>query len=302
MSTHLETFQTYSVADSSVIRYNRESIPNNREVAPYSLTGVKRTLFLVLYALIVASTIGGLGYTFYVNPLFGLITLPLSYVINNLLFVIGHSRLHASFIELPEAEMNVICHNSFIHHYRNPRVYHEKWLETRMSYFIDARTFFAREFRGFDLYIPLISVILYRINPVLGIGFFSSQYFAELLQSTIHEWYHNPVRDRKTFYSFPVYWTLTFLEKTGLASTKHHTMHHLQQLPTLDKVEVWLDLYVPFLESATARVWKNALSRYVPGQTNMTEYIKRTGRMFALLAFLIGPAIYAVIFFKLLQS
>jgi hypothetical protein len=298
----LETFQLDGADDSSAIKYSREYIPNNTEVAPYSLTGIKRSIFLLLYAFIVASTIGGLIYTFYVNPLFGLMILPLSYVINNLLFVIGHSRLHASFIEMPEGEMNVLCHNSFIHHYRNPRVYHEKWLETRMSYFVDARTFFAREFRGFDLYIPFISLILYLINPVLGIAFFSSQYFTELLQSTIHEWYHNPVMNRKTFYSFPVYWALTFLEKTGLASTKHHAAHHRQQLPTLDKVEVWLDLYVPFLETATARMWKNALARYVPGQRNMTVYIKRTGRLFALLAFTIGPAIYAVIFFKYFRS
>ena len=66
----------------------------------------------------------------------------------------------------------------------------------------------------------LLPCILYQIHPVLGIAFFSSQYVAELLQSTIHEWYHNPVRNRKTFYSAPVYWAFTFLEKTGLASTQ----------------------------------------------------------------------------------
>jgi hypothetical protein len=99
------------------------------------------------------------------------------------------------------------------------------------------------------LVIPLTSVILYQIDPVLGIGFFSSQYVAELLQSTIHEWYHNPVRNRKSFYSFPVYWGCTFLERIGLASTRRHVEHHRHQLPTLDRVEVWLDLYLPFVEA-----------------------------------------------------
>jgi hypothetical protein len=168
-----------------------------------------------------------------------------------------------------------------------------------MSYFMDARTVFDRAFRGFILVIPLTSVLLYRINPVLGIGFFSSQYLAELLQSTIHEWYHNPVRNRKTFYSFPVYWTFVLLEKIGLASTKRHLDHHRHQLPSLEKVEVWLDLYVPFGEIPVSRYWKKALSKYVPGQTRITEYVSRVGALYAyFMFFLINPAIYAVIYLK----
>ena len=299
MSADSGALQLDDVDDSSVIDYSRDYIPNDREVAPYTLTGFKRIVFLALYVLIVSSSIGGLIYTLYVSPLFGLMILPTCYAFNNLLFVANHSRLHASFIELPEARMSVICHHSFIHHYRNSCVYHEKWLETRMSYFMDARTVFDQTFRGFALMIPVISVILYRINPVLGIAFFSSQYLAELLQSTIHEWYHNPVRSRKTFYSFPVYWAFMFLEKIGLASTKHHLAHHRHQLPTLDKVEVWLDLYLPFGEIPGTLLWKKALTKYVPGQTKMTEYIERAGRLFAFTGFfLINPAIYVVIFLK----
>jgi hypothetical protein len=225
--------------------------------------------------------------------------LPVCYVFNNLLFLVNHSRLHASFIELPEEQMSVICHHSFVHHYRNTRVYHETWLETRMSYFMDARTVFDRAFRGFVLVIPIISVLLYRTHPVLGIGFFSSQYLAELLQSTIHEWYHNPVRNRKTFYSFPLYWTCVLLEKIGLASTKRHLDHHRHQLHSLENVEVWLDLYVPFGEIPVSRYWKKALSKYVPGQTRMTEYINRVGAVYAYsMFFLINPAIYIAIYLK----
>ena len=67
---------------------------------PYSLTGLRRSVYLALYVLIVSSSIGGLIYTFYVSPLFGLIILPVCYVTNNLLFLTSHCRLHASFIEL----------------------------------------------------------------------------------------------------------------------------------------------------------------------------------------------------------
>ena len=297
MSTNLEALELHGTDDSNAMEYSRECIPNDQAMAPYTLTGFKRIVFLVLYAFIVSSSIAGLIYTFYISPLFGLMILPVCYVFNNLLFLVNHSRLHASFIELPEAEMNVICHHAFIHHYRNICVFHETWLETRMSYFIDARAVFDRVFRGFILVIPLTSLVLYQIDPVLGIGFFSSQYLAELLQSTIHEWYHNPVRNRKSFYSFPVYWTFVFLEKIGLASTRHHLEHHRHQLPTLEKVEVWLDLYVPFGEIPVARFWKNALSKYVPGQTRMTDYVNRVGALYAYLVFfLINPALYVVIY------
>jgi hypothetical protein len=297
VSTELQEFELAVAADSSTTEYSRERIPNDKEREPCTLTGLKRIVFLVLYALIVSSSIGGMIYTFYVSPWFALAILPVCYVFNNLLFVANHSRLHASFIELPEAKMNVICHHAFIHHYRNICVFHETWLETRMSYFIDARAMFDRVFRGFILVIPIISVIFYRINPVLGIGFFSSQYLAELLQSTIHEWYHNPARNRKTFYSFPVYWTFVMLEKIGLASTKRHLDHHRHQLPTLDKVEVWLDLYVPFGEIPVSRFWEKALSKYVPGQTRMTDYVNRVGSLYAYLVFfLINPAIYLLIY------
>jgi hypothetical protein len=299
VSAEIETFELHEADDLNPVEYSRERIPNDREVAPYTLTGRKRIVFLALYALIVSSSIGGLIYTFYLSPWFALMILPVCYVFNNLLFLVNHSRLHASFIELPESDMSVICHHSFIHHYRNICVYHETWLETRMSYFMDARTVFDRAFRGFVVGIPIISVLLYWINPVLGIGFFSSQYLAELLQSTVHEWYHNPARNRKTFYSFPVYWMLVLLEKTGLASTKRHLDHHRHQLPSLENVEVWLDLYVPFGEIPVSRYWKKALSRYVPGQTRMTEYISRVGALYAyFMFFLINPAIYIAIYLK----
>jgi hypothetical protein len=299
VSTGLSALELHASADSSGLEYSRAHIAGDQKMAPCTLTGLKRTVFLVLYALIVSASFGGLIYTFYARPLFGLMILPVCYVFNNLLFVSNHSRLHASFIELREAEMDVICHHAFIHHYRNISVFHETWLETRMAYFIDARAAFGREFRGFLLVIPLTSVILYQIDPVLGIGFFSSQYLAELLQSTIHEWYHNPVRNRKRFYSFPIYWTFTFLEKIGLASTKRHVEHHRHQLPTLDEVEVWLDLYLPFVESPTSWFWKKALSKYVPGQTRMTQYVSLVGSLYAYLVFfLINPAIYVFIHLK----
>ena len=298
MSTQSATLDLRGVDDSDVIEYSRSYIPDDQKMAPCTITGVRRLVFLALYGLIVSSSIGGMVYTFYMNPLFGLMIVLLSYVFNNLLFLVNHSRLHASFIELPEEKMSVICHHAFIHHYRNTRVFHETWLETRMSYFIDARTtIFDRAFRGFFLFVPLTSVLLYQIDPVLGIGFFSSQFLAELLQSTVHEWYHNPPRNRKAFYSLPMYWFFTLLEKTGLASTRKHMEHHRHHLPNLDKVERWLDLYIPFGEMLASGFWKKALSRHVPGKTSMTRFVEVVGGLFAFSMFnVVNPAIHAFIF------
>jgi hypothetical protein len=302
MSSHSVALDYDGAAGSNVIRYSREYVPNDKEVAPYALTGLKRFVFLVMYGLIVSLSFGGIAYTFYVSPLFALIILPVCYVSNNLLFLAGHHKFHTSFIEMPESKMSILVHHSLIHHYRNIRVYHETWLETRTSYFIDARSLFDKTFRCYVLFIPLTSVILYKIAPVLGIAYLSSQYLAELLQSTVHEWYHNPARNRKTFYTFPVYWFFVLLEKTGLASTKRHAMHHGHQLHDLDKVEVWLDLYIPFGEMLASRFWKKVLTKYVPGKTYMTEFVERAGFLFAFAVLaVIDPAIYAFVFLKLLK-
>lgn len=297
MLRDLATLESVGAADSKVIPYRRECIPNDQPVAPYTLTGIKRTVFLATYSLLILSAISGLIYTFYLSPLFVLMILPVGFVFNQLNFVIGHGRFHASFIEVPEARMNVVCHHAFIHHYRNIRVFHETWLETRVSYFIDARAGLGRTMLGFMVLLPVISLILYWINPVLGIAYLSSQYLPEVLQSTIHEWYHNPIRNRKAFYSFPVYWALTFLEKVGIASTKRHMIHHRNQLSHLNEVDLWLDLYMPFGEVLPSWLWKNALARYVPGKTHMTDYMQRTGALLKIiLILLISPAIYVGVF------
>jgi hypothetical protein len=46
------------------VEYSRANIPHDREAPPYTLTGGRRLVFLALYALIVASSLAGLLYTF----------------------------------------------------------------------------------------------------------------------------------------------------------------------------------------------------------------------------------------------
>lgn len=255
--------------------YSRELIAGDREVLPYSLNGFRRSIFFVVYVCVILISFGCIGYSLYVDPLIGLFGMLAGYLGNNIAFSITHVRFHTSFIELPESRMELLVHHSFIHHYRDVQVYHKTWLETRMSYFIDPKAgllspVFLSMFPG----TLLISYCLYLYQPVLGLTYFSTAWAAELLQSTIHEWYHNPVSNRKSFYNPVLFWLFTFLEKIGIASTRDHLQHHRHRLHNLNQVEKWMDLYLPFGEWLPTLIWKRALARYVPGEARMTAFVQ----------------------------
>lgn len=261
------------------IKYSRLNIVDDQVIEPYQLVGFKRTLFLIMYSAIVISAISGLAYSIYVSPLFAISALAVGYFFDNLIFALGHFEFHTSFIEIPEKKMSTLCHNSFIHHYRNIFVYHEKWLETRMCYFgADAKEDLTLKSAA-RLIVPflMVAAVAFFISPLLAIAWYSAQAVPALLQSVIHEWYHNPQSNRKSFYSFPVYWLLKILEKISIASTKVHMAHHQQGLNNLDEVEQWLDLYIPFGEVLPTIAWKKILTVYEPGQYRMNDIVWKYG-------------------------
>jgi hypothetical protein len=264
----------YSPSDH--ITYSRDLIPADQEVLPYTLSGVKRLVFLAIYFSIVSISIGCVIYSLCVSPAIGVFGLLTAYLCNNVAFALGHVRFHTSFIELPESKMEILLHNSLIHHYRDVQIYHKNWLESRMGYFVDPKDgVFSSVFFSMIPGTLFVSWLLYRQHPILGITYFSTVWSAELLQSTIHEWYHNPAKNRKAFYSPVIYWTFTLLEKIGVASTKDHLRHHRHRLHNLNEVEKWLDLYLPFGERLPTLIWKKALSKYVPGKANMTAFVTK---------------------------
>lgn len=257
-------------------KYSRDLISGDEKVSPYSLRGLRRVAFLAIYVAVVTISFGCVIYSLSISPLLGIFGLLTAYLCNNIAFVITHVRFHTSFIELPESKMEVLLHHSLIHHYRDVQVYHKTWLESRISYFIDPKDgIFSSVFLSMIPGTLFVAWLLYRQHPILGITYFSTLWAAELLQSTVHEWYHNPVRNRKSFYNPVIYWAFTFLEKIGVTSTKGHLQHHRHQLNNLNEVEKWLDLYLPFGELLPKLLWKKALSRYVPGKVNMTPLVKK---------------------------
>ncbi len=269
--------ETRDASPAAAIRpYSRTLITGDREVLPYRLTGSKRRMFFALYCTIVLTAIGGLAYSFYFDPWFALTAIALGYFFENVAFACGHVGFHAEFIETPEPQMKTLWHHAFIHHYRNIHVFHETWLETRISYFLDPRATLTAKAVLKLLAIGLIFFPLaYFVHPALAVTIYAAQAIPALMQSTVHEWYHNPPSNRKSFYGFATYWFYTTLERIGLASTKGHMVHHRHGLYNLNQVDKWLDLYIPFGEYLGTFVWRRALSLYEPGGSRMTQFTRR---------------------------
>lgn len=283
--------------------YSRAAIPDDRVVQPYQLTGTRRTVFMAIYATIVATALGGLAYAFVVNPLFALTALLVGYCFDNLAFTCGHVGFHAEFVDQPEPKMKTLPHHAFVHHYRNIFVFHETWLETRLSYFLDPRMVLTPKSAVKFLAIATVFFpFVYFVDPVLGITIYAAQAVPLLVQSMVHEWYHNPARNRKAFYTPPVYAFFSLLEKVGIASTKKHLIHHRHGLADLDNVNQWLDLYLPFGEWLPTRLWEKALSLYVPGQSNMSAFARRGTPFKCFLAFRVAAtAMITIAFFALVR-
>lgn len=279
--------------------YNRENILEDYPIPPFILKGSKRLAYLFLYIVIVALAIFGILYSLYLSPIFCVLGLTFCYLADNFLFAIMHLRLHAQFIELPENKMNVIEHHSFIHHYRNTKVYHETWLESRVAYFIDPRAIGTNKhmFLYKITFNTLTSILLYIINPVIGITYFSGILGTNLMQSTIHEWYHNPPKNRKKFYNPLLYLFLTFLEKIRIASSKRHLRHHVHNLSNLEKAQAWLDLYTPAGELLAGKMWQRILTRYTPGKQNMTDYMTKVYESAIVFVQILLPVLFVVGFY-----
>ncbi len=255
--------------------FSRALIPDDQELPHYELTGTRRELYVLVYAAIVATALCGTAYTFYYSPVFGAAALALGYVVDNLCFCYGHLEFHAAFIEISERGMSTLFHSAFIHHYRKVTVFHRHWLEVRLSYFIEPRSAFSLGSAVMLISIGLAFLVLAYFAPVIAIAWYSAQALPKLVQSVVHEWYHNPRKNRKTFYSSPVYGFFTLLEGIGLASTRDHMRHHRHDLENLHEVDKWLDLYLPFGEVLPSLLWKKAVSVYEPGKTRMSEFIGR---------------------------
>ena len=267
-------------------------------VEPFRLVGISRQLALRAYTFTCCFIFAGQIYCGYTDPWLQMRNVVIMYLLDNFGFSMGHLLLHGAFIEYREDEMHVLSHHSFIHHYRDIQVYHKTWLETRISYFFDARLFAFKNCsyqREPSMWSQGQTVLWAIILPVGSLFFcptlwstlscVSTFFLVHLLQSTVHEWYHNPKRLRKNFYWFPVYYTLEALETLGIMSTARHKFHHQHNLHSLDNVVEWTDMKIYGVERLCSVIWSNAVKLYKPGEKHMSNYLMWVTYLFGIIIF-----------------
>lgn len=245
--------------------------PDNAAVEPYRALGLKRIGLILVFTLIASIAVVGTMYSLYMSLTLTVAMLLIAYLLDNFIFVFQHLGLHSAFMEMPEKTMSTITHQGFIHHYRDVRVFQNHWLEYRLSYFFCSRQTYRHPFvRVITLVQAGFCFAFFLLNPLLAICLLSVTFLARLLQGLAHEWFH--VRNRRAFYSKPLYWLLSFLEFTNVISTKNHTRHHRHQLENLDEVETWTDMYVPGLDALGAFFWRRVLEKHQPGKLEGMKY------------------------------
>lgn len=272
------TIGIQNVKEKENIKSLRKHIIDDTIMEPYRLVGLRIYFWLLIYYIFTIFLFVSNVILLYINPLYQIYSLLLSYFYNNLGFMWGHIDIHLMCIEYPEAEMGILCHNSFIHHYRDINVYKDYWLETRLSYFVDV----SWKGKGHFIHIILFLLFAFSINYqrggwVYGLSYFVSMNIWLWLQSVVHEYYHVKKKERKMFYSRLNYKMLTFFESIGILNTEeHYVLHHDTDINTLDKVSSWNDMKMPNLFDTIADlIFQKMLKYYKPGEKTMTKIYRK---------------------------
>jgi len=292
------THRGHEVPDWQAVR---QHIPGDYEVPMFLTSGKDRQRLLFVYSMLMSYAMFGVIYCWFRNPVLQTLNIILAYFLDNMAFFLGHLVLHASFIELPENEMSVLTHHSFIHHYRDIQCYHKTWLESRMSYFLDPKDFVKGELfsspacqnmplwkrfmpmggtkpdthtLAYLILMPVSAALLSPTNMSM-VSATSSAVLMHSLQATVHEWYHNPSSNKKQFYWAPVYYLFQLLEFVGIASTKRHKDHHAHDLDNLHEVVEWTDMWSIGFETISTWIWNKAIPLYRKGERNMFRYTQK---------------------------
>lgn len=278
----------------------RDSIPGHDPGrAVYESHGRDRLITFVVYYSIKLLYIVGAIYCVVEIPWVFLGFFMLTYFLENtMMFPTMHTLYHALFIEQKESKMTPGQHYAYVHHYRDPRLFPKIWVDYRLQYVWNRENKFAWT-NFLTLYgILAASVLLVFVSPAMSACFFASFMMCALFQGLAHEWYH--CTNKKEFYSSFTYYTMQLLEKVKIIDSEKHKSHHKHNLKNLKEVDQWVDVWSPFAEGFARYLWKQALSRYVPGERKMVRYLALRGIMAVSLKLVILTALAYVIGAKLL--
>lgn len=207
----------------------------------------------------------------------------LSYIQEQLLFILGHISLHVNFLYSKPTinDMGYFCYIAYIHHYYNSLIFSQFDFLSYCSSYI-TKTFKVKYLNINELLFTLVVPVLIYIIPHNGIFILLSvvssyigltsllqlsivgyimncfgisntniiiyscyQILQFYLQAITHLWYHTLNSKKIQHFGPLLYITMLILEDIKIVSSEEHKLHHNHQIDNMEDVEVWYDLYVP---------------------------------------------------------
>lgn len=206
----------------------------------------------------------------------------LSYIQENLLFILGHISLHLNdlYVNPSLKDMGVFSLISYVHHYYNSFIFSQyNFLSYCNGYIIVnfKYTYNVNEL----LYLVLLPIFTYIIpnngiflmlsaaSSYIGLTRLSQlsivghimyccgvntkytviytcyQILQSYLQAIVHLWYHTPGAEKQQHFGPLVYSILLYIEEVKLISSEEHKLHHSHNRHNMEDTDLWNVLYVP---------------------------------------------------------
>lgn len=175
----------------------------------------------------------------------------LGYFLSQYIFGWGHMTTHALYIESPVEKWEPGVFVAWLHHYCSPKEIYKNWLVHRLN--------FLMQKKGTTIALGLVWVLPFLIFGAVLVPLYVWFLFWFSMVEPVHEFYHVPKEERKTHFSFPVYWFLRGLQGFGLLNEKDHLQHHRHNKTDLKSVTKFYDLYWPFADSIFDIFWRTAI-------------------------------------------
>ncbi|MAH47716.1 hypothetical protein CMI37_17985 [Candidatus Pacearchaeota archaeon] len=208
------------------------------------------------------------GSFFFFPPLRLLLAFVLAYPLGHLMFCMGHTIVHARYIESPLEDWQPGIVVAWLHHYDQPGAIQKYWWVHRLNFLLQTQS-------------SLIALVGVWILPYLLFGnsiipLYIMYLFWFSMVEPVHEFAHTPDEilvprtqenkaerkaARKAHFSLPMYYWLSFACALRLVDEEGHDEHHNHGATNKDlkRIRHFSDLEVPFADWLFDRVWLVAL-------------------------------------------
>ena len=205
------------------------------------------------YYLLQTITLGLIAGSFFFFPASHLVlAFILAYPLGYTVFCMGHTIVHARYLESPLEDWEPGVVVAWLHHYDHPGVISKHWCIHRLAFLIGARS------ASFITYAAawILPYILFG-NAIAPLYFMYLLWFSS--GGPAHEFVHTPVKSRRENFSWLMHTWLSILFFVGLADEKEHTIHHALPAGNDDHVEKFGVLELPIADRTFDAVWRIAL-------------------------------------------